>query len=371
MANGILNFLSTPGGSNLASGILSGIGSMGQGQRQDQLTQAQLMQQMAQMQQQNGQSIMGDQLTRDQAVNAASPLGWAQNYQQQQLAKNIGFQQLMGGSTIRPTDPKVQALLDQSGYKPFTPTMPDDWKNVNPFGAGQTMDALALRQNDITQLGGGRAPQVDFSQMGLDPATVARLQQNTGQFQQQAQGNTDANYGRLQEAINMSRNAVNQQQQQQQSGGGIGGFLGGLLKTAAPFASLIPGVGTLAGIGLGAAGSALGSKMQGTSVGQGLVQGGLGAGLMGAMKPQLGQAQGPSYTNPNMFQSPQGQSGLGGQMNFSSPQQPRTSLGGSMNFTGLPPQAPYNPQAPIVRQPQAPFMPQRQPQTAFNPQYFG
>jgi hypothetical protein len=44
---------------------------------------------------------------------------------------------------------------------------------------------------------------------------------------------------------------------------GVGGFLGGVMKVAAPFAGLIPGVGPLLGAGLAAGGSALGGALSG------------------------------------------------------------------------------------------------------------
>lgn len=64
--------------------------------------------------------------------------------------------------------------------------------------------------------------------------------------------------------------------------------LGKVLKTAAPFASLIPGVGIPLGIGLGAAGGALGSALDHTNVLQGAAGGGLGAGAIGAGKGVAG-----------------------------------------------------------------------------------
>lgn len=339
---GILDFLRTPGGSSLASGILGGVGQMAQGQQQNQQYNQQNAQQQALqaalMQQQNGNNIMGDQLNRDQLVGQAAPLGWAQNYQQQQLAKNFGLQQLMNGPTMTPTNPHIQQLLDQSGYKPFQPTIPDEWKNVNPFGVGQTMEALGNRQNVISQLGGGNAPQLDFSQFGIDPAMVQRLQGSTGQFQQQQQGQTDANIQRLNEAVNMSRNAV--PQQQQQGGGGIKGFLGGALKIASPFASLIPGVGPLAGMALGAAGGALGNKMQGGGAMAGAAQGGIGAGMVGAMsRPQV-QPQGQSFNNFN-FGPPQQQRGFTQQpIPQFQPQQPQPQFGPPQQQFMPPPRSP-------------------------------
>jgi hypothetical protein len=59
----------------------------------------------------------------------------------------------------------------------------------------------------------------------------------------------------------------------------LGHALGGILKTAAPFASLIPGVGIPLGAALGAGGSALGGALHGDdfSLGKTLLAGGAGA----------------------------------------------------------------------------------------------
>jgi hypothetical protein len=82
------------------------------------------------------------------------------------------------------------------------------------------------------------------------------------------------------------------QQQQKEKGGGIGGFFGGLLKVAAPFASLIPGVGPLASMGISALASGVGNKMQGGSFAGGAL------GRIPGMPQQTGRTQpapGPQF----------------------------------------------------------------------------
>lgn len=294
-SNQLLDFLKSNGGSSLIQAIMGGIGSVGDSNQQNKMNQQQLAQNAALMQQNFGQNMMDDKWNRDQAVVQASPLGWAQGYQQQQLGKNIALQKLLSGSGLTPTGDGVKAILDKQGYQSFKPTIPEEWQSVNPFGVGQTMEALQNRQQGITQLGGGNAPQIDFSQFGIDPAMAQRLNSGNQQFQQQQQGLTDANTNRLQEAVNMSRNAAAQQAQQQQKSGGIMSKIGGVLKAAAPFASFIPGVGTLAGLGLSAAGGALGSAMQGGGVMGGAATGALG----GALAQKFSQPQGQPMTMGN------------------------------------------------------------------------
>ena len=247
-----LDFLKSPGGSSIISAILGGVGAIGQGRREERMNEQQLAMMQQQMAQSGAGQLMNDSLTRDMGLEQAAPLGWSQGYQQQQLLRNMLMQKLQGGPSIQPTNPDVLARLEQSGWKPFKPTIPEDWQNVNPFGAGQTMEALANRQGVLDKLSGGRAPALDFAQLGLNPEMAQRLNQTTGNYRQFAADDYNSNANRLMEAINLNRQGTNQAQPG--GGGGIGSRLGGAASGAlmgAKLGSFVPGIGNAIGAGIG------------------------------------------------------------------------------------------------------------------------
>ncbi len=124
---------------------------------------------------------MQDRLQRDQALTGAAPLGWSQNYQQGNQVKQMLMDKLTGGqaqSGFVPSDPNMAArLANRPGMQ-----IPAEWQNVHPFGVGQTMDSIAQRQQVIDRASGGVAPSLNFSNYGIDPAMAARLQAQTGAY---------------------------------------------------------------------------------------------------------------------------------------------------------------------------------------------
>ena len=103
----------------------------------------------------------------------------------------------------------------------------------------------------------------------------------------------------------------------QKSGGFLGG-LGGILKSLAPLAALIPGVGTLAALGISAATAGAGTAMQGgnaTEVALGGMQGAAGAGVK-EIDMALGLKGATEIAKPTFTREPTpseaGRSGYGG-----------------------------------------------------------
>ena len=283
----ILDFLKSPGGSSIVSAAMGGIGAIGAGQRQERLSQEQNALQQAimqqQMAQQGAQGLKNDSLTRDMALESAAPLGWGQGYQQQQLLRNMVLQKMMNGPGVMPTNPDVIDRLNQSGWKPFKPTIPEEWQNVNAFGVNQTMEALANRQGILDKLSGGRAPGLNFQGMGLPGDLGDQLQQRTGDYRQYAADDYNSNAARLMEAINLNRQGTNQQPQKG-SGGGVGS--------------------RLASAGLGAAsGAKIGSMIM---PGVGTAIGAIGGGLLGLFKGGGSKQPAPPPAPPmNPYSAPQ------------------------------------------------------------------
>lgn len=253
--NGILDFIKSPGGSSLLSGILGGIGAMGQGKREERMSREQQAMQQAIMQQQLGlqgaQGLMNDSLTRDLSLEQAAPLGWSQGYEQQQLLRNMLLQKLMNGPSVQPTNPEVMERLKASGWQPFKPTIPEEWTNVNPFGVDQTMGALANRQGILDKLSGGRAPGLDFAHMGLPEEMANRYGQQTSDYRKFAADDYNSNAARVMEAINLNRQGTNQRPPQSSGGSRLGGAAGGALSGAGVGMTFGGPIGAGIGAGIG------------------------------------------------------------------------------------------------------------------------
>jgi hypothetical protein len=171
----ILDFLKSPGGSSLVGAGLKGIAGMGQARADERMFNQQAGMNMQ-------QAVLGDLFNRDAMLAQQAPTGWGQNYQQQTLMKDLMLQKLMnGGGGLTPTNSAVAAKL-QGISTPSKLTIPDEWKQVNPFGVDQTMQSLAQRQGVLDLLSGGRGPGMDFNAMGYDPTKAGVLNQQTNDY---------------------------------------------------------------------------------------------------------------------------------------------------------------------------------------------
>lgn len=238
--------------------------------------------------QQTGQNLQDQRQQGWKDQTSQSPLGGEQSFLQKQRLAQVLFPQIANFKPAMPTDPGVAGA-----YVPPTNLLGafGDSKFLDTFSDQATATSLADRR----KLMAGLNPDYEFSSLGnfgLDSSFdggVNRAQQDAA-GRRQAYEQTQSDLANQQYAL-ASQQDQQQQGQQQQKSGGVKGFLGGLLKTAAPFASFIPGVGPIAAIGLGAAGGALGNKMQGGGLVSGALQGGVGAGI-GAAGKSLASGQG-------------------------------------------------------------------------------
>ncbi len=139
---------------------------------------------------------MQDSLSRDQSLAVAAPTGWAQNYQQGTLLKQLMMQKLMGPSNFTPSNPDLASRLGNIQR----PSMPADWQQVDPFSVQQTMASLANRQGVLDKLSNGAGPAIQFSQFGQPNP---QLQQQTDQYR----GFVNQDRQRLLEAIGLSKRA--------------------------------------------------------------------------------------------------------------------------------------------------------------------
>jgi hypothetical protein len=280
-------------GPSLAGGIGSAVNSRQQGQQNQQNQQNQAVQQQMQMLAQKAQILQGLQQNRQQMAQAglnAMPLGQEQAYASRAKAMQALLPMLAQYQGARPTDPGIAGATRSSGPN-LVQGLAGNKGFQNTFSDQMTSQAMADRRKAVA----GVNPQYEFSSLGgygMDPfydqtvddargTALARLKGFEGQQQALADQ-------QVQLAMQQGAQA---QGQQEQKGGGVKGFLGGLLKTAAPFAAFIPGVGPLAAVGWGAAGGALGNKLQGGGLVSGAAQGAIGAGL-GAAGKSLASGQG-------------------------------------------------------------------------------
>lgn len=272
---------------NMGAGALSsavGANQNKKNQAQQELD-AMVQRQLAALQnsQQTSQSLQDQRQQGWKDQTSQSPLGQEQSYLQKQRLAQVLFPQIANFKPAMPTDAGVAGA-----YVPPTNFLSalGNPKLLETFGDQATATSLADRR----KLMAGLNPDYEFSSLGnfgLDSS----FDQGVNRAQQDAAGRRSAYENAQTSLANQQYNLASQPQQQQQqekNGGGVKGFLGGLLKTAAPFASFIPGVGPLAAIGLGAAGGALGNKLQGGGLVSGAAQGAIGAGVGAAGKSLAG-----------------------------------------------------------------------------------
>lgn len=144
---------------------------------------------------------------------------------------------------------------------------------------GSGRDAERARKNSQLFAQATQPPHED------DAAALAQLRARAGDDSTGGLATNDArNHARM--LLNTLPGAAPLEYSEARDGGGFVGSLGGVLKTAAPFAGLIPGVGPLVGAGLAAGGSALGGALHGDKfdLGKTLLAGGAGY-LGGKLNP--------------------------------------------------------------------------------------
>lgn len=215
--------------------------------------------------QQNRQQGWKDQTSQ-------SPLGQEQSFLQKQRLAQVLFPQIANFKGAMPTDPAIAGA-----FKPQTNVLGafGDPRFLETFGDQATATSLADRR----KLMAGLNPDYEFSSLGnfgLDSSFdqgVNRAQQDAA-GRRQAYESTQADLANQQYQLAQGQTTQGQMSQNKK-GGGVKGFLGGLLKTAAPFAAFIPGIGPAASIAMGAGAGILGGKLQGQSN-----LGALGSGLM-------------------------------------------------------------------------------------------
>jgi hypothetical protein len=188
LLSGLGKYAQSNAGSSLIGTGLNALGKYADQKRQDELTQQQqqfaayqLQQQLANQRQ--GQ-IVSDQANRSANLATQSPVGWDQNYEQQNMIKGMLLNKLMSGNSI-PVPQSVKDSWSQSGYTPGAGyQIPDSWKNSDLFGMSPTMQSIGNRQNVLQALAGGNAPSIDFNNYrGIDPSLAANLNTSTQQQQ--------------------------------------------------------------------------------------------------------------------------------------------------------------------------------------------
>lgn len=266
-------------GPSLAGGIGSAVNNSQQNKQNQQSQQNTAVQQQMQMLAQKAQILQGLQQNRQgqaQAGLSAMPLGQEQAYASRAKAMQALMPMLAKYQNARPTDPGIAGATRSSGPN-LVQGLAGNKAFQDTFSDQMTSQAMADRRKAVA----GVNPQYEFSSLG-GYGMDASYDQGVNDYRNDALSRLEGFEGQQQALANQQVDLATQQgsqsqQQEKKKGGGIGGFLGGVLKVASPFAALIPGVGPLAAMGLGAAGSAIGGKLQGQGLG-----GMLGSAAMGA-----------------------------------------------------------------------------------------
>lgn len=267
------------GGQGVASGIAQGRqNSVNQGQQQqNQLNESvQRMMNALQNAQNTGQGLQMNRQNMPETQASMSPLGQEQSFVQKQRMMAAMLPQVANFSVGGPTDPAIAAA-----YTPPTNLLKGfaDPKLQASYGDDMTAQSLADRRKLMAQIN----PDYEFSSLGgfgLDPSYDNGVNQASANSAKRLSAYENAQSSLANQQTQLANTAMQNAQnqpQQKQGGGGIGGFLGNILKVAAPAAAFIPAVGPLASVGIGAAAGALGNKMSGGSLAGGALQGGLGA----------------------------------------------------------------------------------------------
>jgi len=230
---GLRDFLQSPGGGALTSGLLGGIGqglsasSQAAQQEKDRAMQAMFWQ---------------PQFKQSQAESAArmAPLGWDQNFLQAMAMKQGMFNKLLGGAGGGYVPQFVKDKWAATGYTPAS-MMPfsvdEGYKNA--FNFDTSLGSISNWQNNIGNVGGGRAPMIDMARYAPKSPYIGQMQ-NWNQQQQQFTADQDK---RIQNLMNQ---AINQKR------GGFGSKLGGAAAgagmgflTGGPIGALVGGIGGL------------------------------------------------------------------------------------------------------------------------------
>lgn len=279
-----------PAGAGLAGGVAQGQqNKVGQQQTQQQMMDQKVQQMMAALQnaQQTGQNLQMNRQQMPSTQAQMSPLGQEQTFVQRQRLMAAMLPEMAKFNVGGPTDPGVKAA-----YTPPTNMLKG---LANPalqasYGDQATATSLADRRKMMAQIN----PEYQFSSLGnfgLD----ANYDQQVEDVRMTAGANLKAYEAAQASLANQQTTLANQnmsaaltQPPAEKKGGGVKGFLGGVLKVAAPIAALaIPGVGPMAAAAIAGGGVAAGSKLQGDSWGSALGQGALGAAGGAMAKSQM------------------------------------------------------------------------------------
>jgi hypothetical protein len=245
------------------------------------------------------QSRRDDDLRRAVGAMNSTKLGENENFATRNRILSAVLPNMRGGN-FTPGDAGVARAMG-SRPSPFANGIPAE--ALTAIGEGATGRAIADRQKMLLNID-PNAPLADFGAMGFDPE-----QSNFGleDYQSGLVSARDASNTSVDDAI---RRALAQDYegimrlpgdpaQEEQKKQGFWSKLGGVLKFAAPIAaSFIPGVGPLAAAAIAGGGSTAGSLLQGDSIGQALLSGGMGAASgygarkLGGPRPMQGRGYG-------------------------------------------------------------------------------
>lgn len=182
-------------------------------------------------------------------------------------------------SNVMPTDPRVaarvspvQGPLPEGGLPPAV---------LAALSERSTANAIANRSKQLLNID-PNAPAPNFDAMGFAEGTdtfdLAGHRQGLLDADAASQSSLDDIISRALQQDYEGINAIPDQAPEEEKKKGFWGKLGGILKVAAPIASMfIPGVGPIAAAAIAGGGSAAGSLMQGDDLGQALLGGGLSA----------------------------------------------------------------------------------------------
>ena len=225
------------GGAGLAGGLAQGQQNKNQqAQTQQQMMDQKVQQMMAALQnaQQTGQNLQMNRQQMPQTQASLSPLGAEQTFLQRQRLMQTMLPEMANFRSAGPTDPGVRGA-----YTPNTNMLKglNNPKLLEAYGDQATATSLADRRKLMAQIN----PEYQFSSLenfGLDPS----FNQGVEESRMTAGANLKAYEAAQTSLANQQTQLANQQMSQQvqaqpeKKGGGVKGFLGGVLKTAAPFA---------------------------------------------------------------------------------------------------------------------------------------
>jgi hypothetical protein len=232
--------------------------------------------------------------------------------------KLLGLEGMSKQGTLMPGDASVAAMMPKMTSVASSLT-PEKMAQLNQLlGAEATQRAIMQRDADIANVNPYAQGSDLASMYGGDRGTMQRAYENSmalNQIQNRYLGEQDRSRAILNAAIEQNIGGASEyiekmtqemedakKAEEAKKGGGLMGFLGGALKTVAPFAiAAIPGVGPLAAMGLTMAANTAGNKMQGQSMGGSIANAGLETGLRAA----TGGFRAPASNTPSDAFMPQ------------------------------------------------------------------